>query len=222
MFDYYLLVMAHLLLFVYWLGADFGVFYSTRYVTDPSLSIEARLTASRILLALDQLPRVCLLLMLPVGFTLAARLGIVPLGDALLAAIWLAALLWVASVITQHVRHGRPPTQLLARIDLPLRVALALGLAGVGLLSLLGDGPVTAGWLAAKLLVFGIIVAAGLGIRIVFAPFGPAFARLLAEGSSPEVEAVIQRSLARSKPFVLIIWAGILAAAWLGLTKPPL
>ena len=47
----------HILLFVYWLGGDAGVFYSSKLVTNTSLSREARLTAFKIFINLDMLPR---------------------------------------------------------------------------------------------------------------------------------------------------------------------
>lgn len=220
MFDYHLLLLAHLLLFVYWLGGDFGVFYSSFYVVDSKLSPESRLTASRILLAIDQLPRFCLLLMLPVGLSLANRLGIVTLAPVSLAATWLAAALWICLVVALHRLHGRPPSALLTRVDLVARLGVIFTLVYYGARSLLSDAPALPDWLAAKLLVFAAIMFSGLCIRWVFAPFGRAFGLLITEGSSEVVETTIRQSLARSKPFVIAIWIGILAAAWLGLTKP--
>ena len=52
-----LLLYLHILLFVYWLGGDAGVFYSSTFVTDTTLSREARLTAFKIFINLDMLPR---------------------------------------------------------------------------------------------------------------------------------------------------------------------
>ena len=47
----------HILLFVYWLGGDAGVFYSSTFVVNNKLSRDSRLTAFKIFLNLDMLPR---------------------------------------------------------------------------------------------------------------------------------------------------------------------
>ena len=52
----------HILLFVYWLGGDAGVFYSSTFVVNNKLSRDARLTAFKIFINLDMLPRYCLAL----------------------------------------------------------------------------------------------------------------------------------------------------------------
>ena len=65
----------HVLLFVYWLGGDAGVFYSSRFVLNSKLSRDARLTAFKIFVNLDMLPRYCLALMLTVGGVLAEFIG---------------------------------------------------------------------------------------------------------------------------------------------------
>jgi hypothetical protein len=49
---------------------------------------------------------------------------------------------------------------------------------------------------------------------------GPAFARLASEGSSPEVEAVISRTVDRAIVWVLAIYALVLAIAFLGTVTP--
>jgi uncharacterized membrane protein len=55
--SYVLIKLLHILLFVYWLGADIGVFYSARFVREASLGREARQTATRIMGWVDQIPR---------------------------------------------------------------------------------------------------------------------------------------------------------------------
>ncbi|MFQ5635893.1 MAG: hypothetical protein ACE5G3_11270, partial [Gammaproteobacteria bacterium] len=57
---YDLLIIFHLLLFVYWLGGDMGVFYSSGMVIDSKLSNPARVIAAKIMITLDFVPRICM------------------------------------------------------------------------------------------------------------------------------------------------------------------
>ncbi len=88
MLTYNLLLLAHVLLFVYWLGGDIGVFYSSRYVANPALSIEARATALKIMAWIDEIPRICLVTILPVGFTLAYNAGWLRVRPLEIAGAW--------------------------------------------------------------------------------------------------------------------------------------
>ena len=68
------LMIFHLLLFVYWLGSDMGVFYSSGMAIDSKLSNAARVTASKIMIDLDFVPRICMSLMLTVGGLLSGMM----------------------------------------------------------------------------------------------------------------------------------------------------
>ncbi|NQV81686.1 MAG: hypothetical protein HQ495_14105, partial [Alphaproteobacteria bacterium] len=64
-----LIVWLHLLLFVYWLGGDLGVFYSSRFRNDPQYDLKTRLLLARITGDIDMAPRTTMVLMIPIGFT---------------------------------------------------------------------------------------------------------------------------------------------------------
>ncbi len=217
------LVLAHLLLFVYWLGGDLGVFYSSRFVTNAKLGTEARATAAHIMLAVDLAPRICMILILPVGLTLAAMVWGLDLSALMLSLIWVGCLVWLVLAVSIYLREGSALAHLLARVDQAIRWFVIVVVGGVGLWSVLGNGPLAGQfWLAAKMLIFALLVICGLGIRAVLKPFGPAFGKLMREGSSAAVEADLGRSVARARPLVLMIWAGLVLAAGLGLFKPVL
>jgi len=217
---YFLLKLGHLLCFVYWLGADIGVFYASRHVCNPSLGAEARATAARIMGWIDMIPRYSLVLLLPFGLTLADRAGWWGGLEPLLPLAWFGAASWL-TLVWAIARYARTPAaDRLKQADYVVRVVVILALAGIGLAGLTGQGPVAQPWLAAKLVVFALAVASGLAIRLLAAPFGPAFARVLAEGSKPELEQTMRTAMARAKPVVVLIWVWLLAAAWLGLAKP--
>ena len=53
-------------------------------------------------------------------------------------------------------------------------------------------------------------------IRHHLKPFAPAFAALVAEGPSERHNDILEQSLARCRPYVWAIWAGLLLNAAIG------
>jgi len=218
--EYLLLKLAHLLLLVYWLGADIGVFYAARFVRDRSLSIEARKMAVKIMGWIDQIPRYCLVLSLPVGYSLAREIGVVRMSAGNMIVLWLVGLAWLWMVWTIHHRQGTQLAERLRKVDLTWRVVLTLGLIWDALQGLRGAGHLLADWIAVKFLLFAALVFCGIMIRILGRPIGPALRQVLSTGSTPDLEADIARGFDRTRPFVLGIWLLLLVTAWVGLSKP--
>src|SRR5262245_45530366 len=120
-----LAIVLHVLLLTYWLGADLGVFYASRFVTRPDLTPDARGVALKVMDFVDMSPRICLVLILPSGVTLMAAS---PYGHDLfagwpLAAIWAFALGWLALVILDHRRKPDRFSSLVRRTDFGVRLA---------------------------------------------------------------------------------------------------
>jgi hypothetical protein len=220
MFEYGLLKLAHLLLFVYWLGADIGVFYAARFVRDPNQSLDARKMAVRIMGWIDQIPRYCLVLMLPVGYTLARQLGLVQLPDIGMVLLWLIGAGWLWMVWAIHHYQGTPRAERLRSIDLGWRVVLVAGLLWDAVQGLRGAGHIMVDWLSIKFAIFALLIACGIMIRVFGKPIGPALRTVLAQGSTAELEAEIARGFTRTRPFVLAIWGLLLCAAMVGILKP--
>ena len=218
---YFLIKLAHLLLFVYWLGGDIGVFYSAIQLRDRRLSLEARQLALKILGWVDQIPRYCLVLMLPVGYSLADQLGIVVLPRIVFILLWVIAVAWLWMVWAIH-HQGRPIAEKLRKIDLTWRFILAGGLLFDAWQGFNGTGHVLTTWLAAKFLILATLIFCGIMIRLRGKPMGPALRELFANGSTPELEATIQQTSARTRPFVLAIWVLLVVAAYIGISKPSL
>jgi hypothetical protein len=220
MWDYALLKLAHLLLFVYWLGADIGVFYAARFVRDPNQSLDSRKMAVRIMGWIDQIPRYSLVLMLPVGYTLARQLGLVQLPDVVMILLWLVGAGWLWMVWAIHHYQGTPRAERLRRVDLAWRVVLVAGLLWDSVQGLRGTGHIMADWISIKFAIFALLIFCGIMIRVFGKPIGPALRAVLAGGSTPELEADIARGFSRTRPFVLSIWVLLLCAAMVGILKP--
>jgi hypothetical protein len=217
---YFLLKLAHLLLFVYWLGADIGVFYSARFVRNASLDIASRRTAMQILAWIDQIPRYCLVLMLPVGYSLAAMLGLVRMPAIGFVVLWGISAAWLWMVWAIHHYQGKPIAEKLRRIDLIWRWVLLAGLLWDAYTGLQGTGHIFADWVAIKFLLFAAMLFCGIMIRLRGKALGPALREILSNGSTPALEATVAGAFAKTRPFVLSIWVLLIIAAWVGIAKP--
>ncbi len=174
-----LLILLHLLLLTYWLGADLGVFYSSRYVLKTELGTQARMTSLKIMVWLDMAPRICLVLFLPSGVSLMAASEY---GEQFrwwpLVAIWVFSLGWLGLVLADHHYTGTPTGARIKNLDLLVRFGVMAGVIGAGLFTMLVDEPfgVTTNpkWLGAKVALYGVAILCGVLIRFRLKPFGPA------------------------------------------------
>ncbi|TVQ46578.1 MAG: hypothetical protein EA371_10055 [Gammaproteobacteria bacterium] len=218
---YDLLLLAHVLLFVYWLGADLAVLYSARYVADPSLSLETRETVSQIMAFVDLFPRMSVPLIGAVGATLGVMNGDFSFGATVLTGIWAFALIWVGLNGWLYVNRGDTlRTAPWRRFDVAWRSVIGSAVLIAAMVALAGLGVTDNRTLAVKLLIFAAAIFLSLVLRRVFLPFRPALRRL-AEGNGGSTDvAIMQQTLARTRPIVLGIWALTVVAAALGLWQP--
>jgi hypothetical protein len=208
---------AHILLLVYWLGADLGVYLCAKYVERPDLSLDERRRFLALLAAIDMGPRTALVLMIPTGLLLAALGGWLPLAPAAVATACLASAGWLALVWYLHRSGSLAPT--LRRLDHGLRhaVVAVAALAGLALLLQSIAGP---RWLGVKLLAYAGAVLMGLMLRGVLAEWGRGFAELREPATVPAGNARIARAAGPSRRYAWALWACVLLAALMGVTKP--
>ena len=217
--DHSVWVFLHLMLLVYWLGGDLGVFVLAKAAKRPELSFAERAFALRMAVAIDLLPRLCFTVMFPVGLHVTASGGfaVVPVWAFVVA--WGVAAAWIALLLAIGRNEGKPAAERLNRLHLGLQAVLLVVVGWIGIQSLLGQGPLPGGWFAAKIVLFALIFAMGIGIDFAFRPIAPAFMRLASEGSTPDIEAAISRAVDGSIRYVLGLYALLIAIAFLGVTK---
>ncbi len=210
----------HILLLVFWLGGDVGVLLLALQAKRPELSLAERVFALRMATAIDFIPRLCFALMFPVGLAVSSSGGWVDPPTWVTGLVWALSFGWIGLLLALHRSAGTARGAALNRLHLTLQGVMFLVVGGIGLFSLAGHGPFPSGWLAAKVLLFGVIFGFGIGIDYAFRPVGPAFAQLATAGSSPGVEATIRRGVIGSIRYVLALYAVLLIVAFLGVTKP--
>jgi hypothetical protein len=224
--DHLVWLYLHILLFVFWLGGDVGVWLSMAFVRDSRLSFETRATIIRLAFYVDLFPRVAFALMIPVGVQLAGTLGLLPASTTLRSAAWAIGLAWSALHLTALWLKGSPRARQLRTINVAFEAAMGALFVGAGGVALLGVdlarwvGPIAAApWFATKLLLFGLVFWIVLGIDTRFQPFttllqaGP-------QGLTPQLEGRVRRLSTQTMAWALLLYALILVIAFLGKVKP--
>jgi hypothetical protein len=216
-----LLLLIHVLFFCFWLGTDIGVFYSSRFVLQTDIGVEARAYCLKIMGFLDQIPRVSMIGITAVGATLAILRGYFALDPLWILPIWIVATLWAAGVIYLYV-HEHEPAKIAAvrRVDFNFRLFMIALVLTLGVTSLMGHGITDQRWLALKLLVLTCILTCGVLMRLSMRTFGQYFGPMMKGTARPEQVHAAQAMMATAKRYVLCIYALLVIAAALGLWKP--
>lgn len=217
---YLLLVVAHVLLFAYWLGADWGVYVTSRYVADPALSLEERRRFLQAAFRIDLLPRISFTMLLPVGVQLAAYYGAWPLHAAVVPAVWVFAIVWMALNVAGYLRSGTASGDRIRGWDQNIRLVMAPMLIGTGLWSVATGFPVVPLFIALKITVFGVMIIVGLTLRAIMKNWAIGFRRLATEGPGEAINDIFQGSLQRARYIAYFMWSLSGVMAVLGVMKP--
>jgi len=210
----------HILVFVFWLGADVGVFTGAWLSRDPSRSFDERSAYLRVSLIVDLLPRSMFAIILPVGLHLTAALGMYTIPGWLFAASWLLAAAWIAAILIIFLREGSVVAHALARVQIVGEFVLGTVIGGIGLVSLFGNGPIREGWLAGKILLLGLLFFIAIVLELAFRPALVPFVEIGTEGSTPERERRYSSAVNRALAVVIVLYATLAATAYLGKVKP--
>lgn len=223
------LLIGHILLVVYWLGTDVGVFYGSFVMRRRGLSTETRRTVRRMMRNLDLAPRLALILMIPSALGLARAAGY-----AFTGASWAPAALWALAAVAvgwaaasvwafRHALEGRtdlPGVRAFVRFDWAARGAAAAYFVGTGVSSLIGDAPYRATWVAWKALLFGVVIVLGLAIRVAARRYLPALTVLLDDGEGGGRLEALNRSIRSVYPPVVAVWVLVVAIVVVAVVRP--
>lgn len=220
-FAYPVLVYAHLLLFVLWLGADVGVFIlGQHFRRRESYSLDQRIALLRLLVEIDMVPRSAWALMVPLSLSVADLGGWWDVPALLLAGAWGIGLFWLWLVWDAHLHDMTPRAARDRRIEGWLRWLIGGFYLWLGGQSLLADAPLSPDWLALKALMFGLIFVAAIMIDVAFKPVGAQLAAVMEQGSSDETEIPLRQTMDRTRIWVWLVYILLLITAFLGNVKP--
>ena len=215
-----LFVFFHILLMAFWLGADMGTYYSALLILNKEYSPSQRAVLARVLQGVDVFPRISMALIVPTGMTIADLKGWSQIGVPWLIVVWIVGFSWAWLVWTIHRPTAPPWGKKLVPLENIWNWILVLIVITGLVFSFASENFFNENWLRLKICLFGITVIILIVVNIMFKPFGPAFQKLVTEGSTPQIEKTISSLIIRGKPWIWSIWAIVIINTALGLFKP--
>lgn len=212
-------VFFHLLLFVFWLGTDLGVFLAAKISERGELSDETRGTVLGLGMVLDRLPRSALALIVPSGVELACVSGHLETSLTFRLTLWVVAILWLAILWSGFLNPQTKTEERAMLFNFVMNAVLALVVSAAGIY-LLFVGEVAA-WLALKVTVVGLIFVCGVLLDALFKPAVEAFVAITTTGATDDLNARYSKAIGPVYVVVLVIYVFVLIAAWLGVSKVP-
>ena len=211
----------HILMFVGWVGADMGVFLSAKKSTDPKWSFESRMLFLHMALRIELIPRTMWKAALPLGVMLSVDMGLLDIGSAGIASVWIFTIIWWALSMTGAFYYDRPMGHQVAKIANFITGFVGVGLITVAIASAMGNGPFEpdATWLLWKVGLYGMINLTCLAIVVTFDPMGASGGRLAVEGSTPEVEGLIGKIFNVSVFPIWTTYALVVLVAFIATTR---
>lgn len=216
----HVLLVAHIVVLGYWLGAELVINGTYRYVSyagDMPFAERDRLMEH--VMEVDQHVRYALVLQAGLGFTLATLYGYVPGGRTAAWAMAIFAAIWLAFVeIAHRVRHSAVGKSL-AAFDRRSRYVFMIVLACIAL-GLIGGSWNMPLWLRLKLGLFACVMACGVGIRLALISHFRTWAVMAREGPNAETNAIIRKTYWQATSVLILLWVFVAALVTASVWKP--
>ena len=218
-FNYRLVLFLHQALFVFWLGPDIGVYMWSRKLTNTDITPAQRVAAGRIMPVIGLISLACMSLMLTVGGVLTELRGIEhPWWQ--MAGIVVLGPVWLTLTLLTYFRSRDNAGSTLVRLDIAFRWLVMIAvLVSVGIA--MGDGRLAdVPWVAAKLVLFAILVSFGIIVRSRLEILARAVDQMEESGPSPDLDRVMQTAAGRARIFMIASWVALGMAGALGTFQP--
>lgn len=214
------LLVAHIAVLGYWLGSEFVINNTYRYVSyNDNMAFEERSRLMEHVMHVDQHVRYALVLQASLGSAIAALYGYIPGGARTAIALGIFGAIWLVFVELVHRLRHKPVGKMLGAIDrasryilISILVATALGLIG-------GQWPMPE-WLRWKLALFAGVMMCGIGIRFALISHFRTWTIMTHDGPTAETNAIIKHTYNRATSVLVILWVFIAVITIISVVKP--
>lgn len=204
----------HIVAFAVIVGIEVPSLYAMRLSLRPSTPPAARAVAIQVRRWTYAIGGLVLVTFLPFGVSIAIDIGVYTLmSPTWLTATWIVALVWLGFVLAAELSGASVFARRLYNTEIVLRFLVGAGHVYDGIIGFMGTGMIQTNWLAAKVVLFGLILIISGMIRWQTRPVR------FADGATLEDESVAA-TLARAQWGSYLIVGMALVAAWMGTVKP--
>lgn len=215
-----ILLVTHIAVLGYWLGSEFVINHTYRYVSyagDMPFAERDRLMDH--VMHVDQHVRYALVLQAALGFALAALYGYIPGGEATATIALIAGAVWLGFVeVTHRLRH-KPAGKAIAAFDRRSRYVFMAVLLSIAVSAIGGSWDMPS-WLRLKVGLFACVMASGVGIRIALIGHFRTWSIMAREGPNDETNAIIRKTYVRATSILVLLWVFIAAMVAVSVLKP--
>ncbi|MDE0680537.1 MAG: hypothetical protein OXI11_10050 [Gammaproteobacteria bacterium] len=209
----------HILVFAVIIGIELPALHALRMAGGPSGNQATRSLAVRVKRYADAVSAIMLVPLLPLGVQIASQLGVWTLSSSTwLYATWAVGLAWLAIAVIAETGGASIWARRIYKTECVLRIVIGLGNVYDALSTFIGGGMIQTNWLAAKVLLFGLVLVVSGWIR--WQTRAVRFASVDAGAESgPDPQQLIA-TIRRAQWGSHSILAMVLIAAYLGTAKP--
>lgn len=215
---YPLLQFTHILLFVYWLGADLGVFLASEYVSRSDLTFDERKRFLELLLSLDMGPRTALVMVIPTGTLMIWLAKWIEIRTDIAALIVTLPLFWLSLVWYLH--RNSATHQRWQQLDMGFRSAVVALMVLLGIRIVTGNLAEAPAWLGFKFLAYAGAVFCGIMLRRVLRIWARGFRELSDTATIEKGNIRIASAAISASRYAVVLWMFVLLAAFFGVYKP--
>ncbi|MEQ9445573.1 MAG: hypothetical protein RJS98_08415 [Rhodospirillaceae bacterium] len=204
----------HIVAFAVIVGLELPVLYAVRLSRRTDLSADAQALVAQLRRWAYALSGLLLVTFLPFGVSIAIDIGVYTLmSPTWLTATWGVALAWLLIVLVAEVSGNAAFARRTYTTEIVMRFIIGLGHVYDGIVGFLGTGMIQTNWLAAKVVLFGLMLMVSSLLRWQTRPLR--FYAPSDSGVESDVRSAVQGQWGS---YAIVLMA--LVAAWMGAIKP--
>ena len=204
----------HIVAFALIVGLEVPVLYAVRLTQRAGVSPAAHTVVVQMRRWTYALSGLLLVTFLPFGVSIAIDIGVYTLmSPAWLTATWIVALVWLLIVLVAEVSGNTVFARRTYATEIVLRILIGLGHVYDGIIGFMGTGMIQTNWLAAKVVLFGLVLIVSGVLRWQTRPL-----RFYALSRGDPRAEVLSAAHVKWGSYVIVFMA--LIAAWMGAIKP--